>query len=262
MSKWKCKTPFCIKPCYAELPENCIPQNCILDNETFPDWWEEDEPTTKCSQSVTECNQLPKLTAEVFNRPDCPEWAQWAAVDENGVAYYYAEDPCARKYTWGSWDSMKIIDGKFSSSDWKNSLIERPEKNTLPDWCKVGGYGYDYASGYFKIVEIIDCERNLKVEWVKEGVQGTVFGCNLKCKKQARLRPYNAEEMRGLVGMVICKGPSVHFVTGYENVFDGESMVHVNGCLYSANDLLRHGFTYDGKPCGVLEHLENGEWRG
>lgn len=32
-------------------------------------------------EPVTECNQLPKLTVEVFDRPDCPGWAKYAAVD-------------------------------------------------------------------------------------------------------------------------------------------------------------------------------------
>ena len=30
--------------------------------------------------------KLPKLTAEVFNRPDCPEWAKYAAVNRNNTA--------------------------------------------------------------------------------------------------------------------------------------------------------------------------------
>jgi hypothetical protein len=51
----------------------------------------------------------------------------------------------------------------------------------------------------------------------------------------------------------------MHIVTGFENVFGNECMVHANGCLYGANDLLRQ-FTIDNAPCGVLEHLENGEW--
>jgi hypothetical protein len=65
--------------------------------------------------------------------------------------------------------------------------------------------------------------------------------------------------MKALMGKVIEKGPSMHIVTGFENVFGNECMVHVNGCLYDANDLLRQ-FTIDNEPCGVLEHLENGEW--
>jgi hypothetical protein len=65
--------------------------------------------------------------------------------------------------------------------------------------------------------------------------------------------------MKALMGKVIEKGPSMHIVTGFENVFGNECMVHVNGCLYGANDLLRQ-FTINNKPAGILEHLENGEW--
>ena len=88
---------------------------------------------------------------------------------------------------------------------------------------------------------------------------GSNYSVAIENIRQARLRPYNAEEMKALMGKMIEKGPSMHIVTGLENVFGNECMVHVNGCFYSANDLLLQ-FTIDGKPCGVLEHLENGEW--
>jgi hypothetical protein len=215
--------------------------------------------TQVTTQVTTQDEALPKLTAEVFNRPDCPEWAKWAAVDMSGVAFFYENKPiftgtCYQSIIGGT----KIIDSsiKWDITNCQNILIECPVK--LPDWCKVGGYGYDYASGYFKIVEIIDCECNLKVEWVKEGVQGTVFGCNLKCKKQARLRPYNAEEMRGLVGKVLCDTDgNMELVTGWSVDIN---IVRICQIHYSAERLLNNKFTIDGKPCGVLEHLENEEW--
>ena len=34
-----------------------------------------------------------KLTQEVFTHPDCPKWANWAAVDSDGTAYWYEEKP-------------------------------------------------------------------------------------------------------------------------------------------------------------------------
>ena len=79
-------------------------------------------------------NELPKLTAEVFNRPDCPEWARWAAVDANGTGYLYSMEPWIGQA--GRWlvsitgDSKGC--GEFDASDWQNSLIKRPHKKELP----------------------------------------------------------------------------------------------------------------------------------
>lgn len=201
-------------------------------------------------------NQLPKLTTEVFDRPDCPEWATYVAVDRGGMACFFDKKPkCDNIQMWLRGEEgehfMVLRNSKWDASDWHNSLIERPTK--LSKWCKVGEWCFCLDDGnckYFKITKIKD-----------NFIYGEDCVIDYHFVKQARLRPYNAEEMRGLVGMVICKGRSVHFVTGYEDVFDGEGMVHVNGGLYSANDLLQKGFTYDTRPCGRLEHLnDEGEW--
>lgn len=210
-------------------------------------------------EPVTECNQLPKLTMDVFDRPDCPDWAKYAAVDESGHAYWYSSLPKNEIYSlthqcvWHNESKhFKIISGKFDASDWKNSLIERPAK--LPEWCKVGEWVWATAfKTYFKVDEVDALFVGGK------SVSGGDYSVKIENVRQARLRPYNAEEMKALVGTVIEKGPSMHIVTGFENVFDNECMVHANGCLYGANDLLRQ-FTIDGSPCGVPEHLENGEW--
>lgn len=37
--------------------------------------------------------ERPKLTVEIFDRPDCPEWAEWAAADGRGAAYWYSAQP-------------------------------------------------------------------------------------------------------------------------------------------------------------------------
>jgi hypothetical protein len=132
---------------------------------------------------------------------------------------------------------------------------KKSELAVFPEWCKVGEwvyspFGCDPTRGtYFKITKIDDI---------------CIFGendvCHVDYAVRARLRPYNSEEMKALVGKVIEKGPSLPMVTGFENVFDNECMVHANGCLYNANNLLQR-FTVNGSPCGVLEHLnENLEW--
>lgn len=71
--------------------------------------------------------KLPKLTVDIFNHPDCPEWAQWAAVDKSGECYVYRDKPFIVLLTWQCPPnySAKHI-GDYDPSDWRNSLIERP----------------------------------------------------------------------------------------------------------------------------------------
>ena len=207
-------------------------------------------------ESTKDRNQLPKLTVEVFDRPDCPKWAQYAAVDECGCVRLFSDSPWLGEscWNWSKGEVRQLFGVKFDASDWQKSRIKRPAKKPeLPGWCKVGEWCFclddDGNCKYFKITKIKD-----------NFIYGEDWDIDYHFVKQARLRPYNAEEMRGLVGILIRKGPSLHIVTDYTNVIDGECMVHVNGCLYSANDLLRQ-FAIDNEPCGVLEHLnEKGEW--
>lgn len=71
-------------------------------------------------------NELPKLTTNIFSRPDCPEWAKWAAVDECGDAYVYDTKPVKQSEDWHSDEGGDFI-GEYDPADWQNSLIERPE---------------------------------------------------------------------------------------------------------------------------------------
>jgi hypothetical protein len=77
---------------------------------------------------------------------------------------------------------------------------------------------------------------------------------------QARLRPYNEEEMKALVGKVLPSNSSstpFSFLVVYAEG-DG-SFIESYRFKYTAEELKDH-FSIDGQPCGVLEHLENGEW--
>lgn len=78
------------------------------------------------------------LNEKVFELDSCPDWAQWAAVDEDGAAYFYmyrpspgvnryrctdAESPCILIHTGGL-----LFD---PTADWQHSLIKRPERKVL-----------------------------------------------------------------------------------------------------------------------------------
>ena len=85
---------------FCPLPEDCIYRR---DNwearkafyyECFPEEKPEEKPAEKPScdgcanyKPKEEPEKLPKLTQEVFERPDCPEWDKWAAVDKDGTAW-------------------------------------------------------------------------------------------------------------------------------------------------------------------------------
>ena len=73
--------------------------------------------------------KLPKLTVDIFNRPDCPEWARYAAVDEGGWVYVYPDKPNIAARNWDAqlYSKATLMGINYDSSDWANSLIERPE---------------------------------------------------------------------------------------------------------------------------------------
>lgn len=148
--------------------------------ECFPE--EKPVEKTSCDECANykpkeESKKLPKLTQEVFERKDCPEWAKWAAVDESGKAYWYSEKPEPIETQW--WPNLgelqrieKSIQSKFDASDWQNSLIERKtvvkrvlykiikEKSTpalecaLAQWLAYGwepqgGVSFDISTGWY-----------------------------------------------------------------------------------------------------------------
>lgn len=136
-------------------------------------------------------NQLPKLTAKVFDRPDCPEW------------------------------------------------------------CKVGEWIYDKEINSYSQVSEKDVTKYIQ-EVRKLISKGAVV--------PARLRPFNTEEMKALVGRTVAPDyGAVFLVTKFVATGEG-GKVCVDGIYYDADRLLDE-FTIDGKSAGVLEHLNGkGEW--
>lgn len=70
---------------------------------------------------------LPKLTVDIFNHPDCPGWAKWAAVDANGLGHVFDGKPDRGLLYWRGYYVNAIYIGDYDPTDWQNSLIERPE---------------------------------------------------------------------------------------------------------------------------------------
>jgi hypothetical protein len=213
------------------------------------------------TEPVTESNKLPKLTTEIFDRPDCPKWAKWVAVDMDGIACYFSDKPTilpdetfwARRYQ----STPVSFSEKYEASDWKKSLIERPA--VLPDWCKQDAWIYDHNEKQYAQVKDITGEiEDITLVYVNEKKPITKSKKYiLDCCSQARLRPYNAEEIPDLpfevtdrnynsrTTVVSCQG---------NNVWLGGASTAI-----STEELMRD-FTAKGSPCGKLEHIENGEW--
>lgn len=207
-------------------------------------------------KEVTDCNQLPKLTADVFYRPDCPEWAQFAAVDGCGWGFYYEAFPKMYKHDRffllsTVYGKTQRIPGKFDGENWINSIVARLKKPSLPDWCKVGEWVYTCGGDY------------RKVEAISDGIVSLSGGLNIHVGDihselvKSRLRPYDAGEVPDLPFEVTEKNSN--FRTTVVSCKGDKVWLACESTAISTEEL-KLGFTSKGKPCGVLEHLIKGEW--
>lgn len=106
------------------------------------------------------------LDESIFNHPECPEWAKYAAVDGTGDAYWFGMKPSVFVAVWVCDETagcdpnifVKRIPGKWNAEKWEESLIEHvagdaPAK--LPEWVKEGAYGYDlHEKRYFRVIKM------------------------------------------------------------------------------------------------------------
>lgn len=294
MEKYICND--CSQPCEIIAADGSdVPNRCPF----RVDWINANWHKVDKEQTVTDCNQLPKLTDDVFYRPDCPLWAVYAAVDKYGSAFFFEIKPSLNTATekpciWfsGKAGRIKQISGKWDASNWQHSLIEikpltfcirkstlhalesaanelqakikeRPaKKSELPDWCKVGEWVY--YRGYRKIIEV----KALKL--VLESTHCgnlTVYPEEIgKEVKQARLRPWNFEEapyhLKVKEKNWSRASEELAFLSGRSGKWGYLVGAKDSECLafYSLEEMKIRYRTLDGEPCGVLEHLENGEW--
>jgi hypothetical protein len=146
----------------------------------------------------------------------------------------------------------------FDASDWQNSLIKRSDK--LPDWCKPGAWVWSNDFGFFLITSIKD--GAIKGECPENGE--IFMDYHFEDLKEAYLRPFDAEEMKNLVGKILVNKETkdINLVTDYINEVDEDDpsyhycTVYVGGENMVAEDLLED-FTIDGYPCGQLERKDD-----
>lgn len=81
---------------------------------------------------VTRTEKRYVLNEKVFDLDTCLQWAQWAAVDQDGHAYWYEYKPNQYSASWRNTAPRLVshihTDTLFDATDWWNSLIRRPQK--------------------------------------------------------------------------------------------------------------------------------------
>lgn len=82
---------------------------------------------------------MKKLTQEVFDLPECPEWAVSAAVDASGGAWFYSVEKDDLRLVVTSckseqWSCIHINNatcdfiGQYDTTNWQQSAIDRGEE--------------------------------------------------------------------------------------------------------------------------------------
>lgn len=159
---------------------------------------------------------------------------------------------------------LKVEDNAFSPSwcpygkrraNWQ-AVKEDKEIKGLPEWVKECAIGYDNEQErYFEVTNV--SENGVDIEF-PIGICATLSYSDMQNCSEARKRPFNAEEMRGLIGKVI-RADFVYYLVHTYLEYKGGKVLIGNENHYNADGLM--GFTVDGKPCYVLEHKnEKGEW--
>jgi hypothetical protein len=183
------------------------------------------------------------------------EFVDWRSDEFDGKCFEFGNFFETAEEAESAAEKVKAL--LLSLHDNGETLQDSIQDKQLPDWCKVGEWVWDVEdSRYVKVISITDkvlLRTKSKCTYYEElkDMAGNY--------KQARLRPYNAEEMRGLIGKVIETQKDIAMVLGYSSERNKICVATINN-YFSAETLLAVGATIDGKPCGVLEHLENGEW--
>lgn len=84
---------------------------------------------------VTRTEKRYILNERVFDLDVCPDWAQYAAVDADGSAYWFVDKPVISGKCWvrrqTGCPAKCILPEAFDTTDWMHSLIKRPERKVL-----------------------------------------------------------------------------------------------------------------------------------
>lgn len=126
----------------------------------------------------------------------------------------------------------------------------------LPDWVKVGAIGWNEFTGYFEITAIGASALDV-LYFDKYGTTSKIGNITILNSYEANKRPFHEHELDALVGKIF----QDHKCRVMQIVGSAYSKIFTLMDTYTAQDLINHDFVIDGKPCYVLEHLnDKGEW--
>ncbi len=125
----------------------------------------------------------------------------------------------------------------------------------LPDWIKVGTWCYIHSGG-------IGTGKYQKIEVVHPGFVKTKYLVPIENISEARLRPWNDEELKSKVGKVFeMEDGDLTLCLGYQRDRGALYFAGKGPSAYSAKTLAESNWKLNGSPCGILEHKnEQGEW--
>lgn len=132
--------------------------------------------------------------------------------------------------------------------------VETPAPE-LPEWCKVGAWVWNDEIGYGKI------EQEPRTGELLVFFGGGTRAFEAERYKEARLRAWNDDELKSKVGKVFEMGNGdLTFCLGYRMDRGALYFAGKGPFAYPAKTLAESDWKFDGLPCGVLEHYEQGEW--
>lgn len=71
------------------------------------------------------------LNEKVFELDECPDWAEWAAVDKDGTACWFSDKPDLLDDYWSApypgTRCTKILEEAFDAYDWESAIVQRPK---------------------------------------------------------------------------------------------------------------------------------------
>ncbi len=131
--------------------------------------------------------------------------------------------------------------------------VETPAPE-LPEWCKVGVWVWNDEIGYGKI------EQEPRTGELLVFFGGGTRAFEAERYKEARIRPWNDDELKSKVGKVFEMGNGdLTLCLGYQRDRGALHFAGKGPFSYSAKILAKSDWKLDGSPCGVLEHYEQGE---
>ena len=124
---------------------------------------------------------------------------------------------------------------------------EKTKVEETPSWCTIRSIVY-HQNEYFTVIGEVGFTEVI----LSNGKQVSIHEL-----AEARLRPFNKKEKCELLGKVVENKESknvflIHSVT--------DSKIGIGQVFINKEAFLKNYTFDDGSPCGVYEHLENGEW--